>query len=104
MAFNPAPNAWIASWSEDGTTVSFPIASLPQLTAAEADGATGDLRDCLMRLIDHTYDYVDGLAAADKPTKLSISRSINGNPDGTVTYRYQMAITNSIDSNSVVAE
>lgn len=104
MAFDPAPSSWIGSWSEDGTTVSFPIASLDQLTAAEADGATGDWRDCLMRIIDHTYEYVNGMATADKPGKLVIRRTINGNPDGTLTYRYQLDITNLIDSNSVAPE
>lgn len=104
MAFDPAPSSWIPSWSEDGTDVTFPIASLPQLTAAEADGTTGDWRDCLMRLIDHTYDYYNGLAEADKPGKVFMTRNINGNTDGTITYRFNLQITNDIDSNSVTAE
>ena len=104
MAFNPAPSAWIPSWSEDGTTVTFPIASLAQLTAAESDGATGDWRDCLMRLVDHTFEYFNGLATADKPTKVQIQRNINGNTDGTITYRYQIQITNDINSNAVTSE
>lgn len=104
MAFDPAPSSWIPSWSEDGTDVTFPIASLPQLTAAEADGTTGDWRNCLMRFIDHTFDYYNGLAAADKPGKVLMTRNINGNADGTVTYRFNLQITNDIDSNSVTAE
>ena len=27
MAFDPLPPSWIALWSEDGATVSFPIAA-----------------------------------------------------------------------------
>lgn len=41
MAFNPLPTNLIPSWSENGTNVTFPIASVPELTAAEADAVTG---------------------------------------------------------------
>jgi hypothetical protein len=44
MAFDPAPSSLFPSWSEDGTTISVPIASIANLTAAEADGTTGDWR------------------------------------------------------------
>jgi len=47
MAQDLKPSTWIPSWSEDGTDVTFPIASIPELTAAEADGATGDMRKCI---------------------------------------------------------
>lgn len=104
MAFDPAPSSWIASWSEDGTNVTFPLASVPQFTAAEGDGTTGDWRACFFRMLDHTYDYLDGLATADKPSKISITRVLNGNADGTLNYSYNITVRNDIDTNSVTAE
>ena len=77
MAWDAAPTDWIASWSEDGTDVTFPLASIDQFTAAEADASTGDSRDCILRLLDHTYDWYDGLAAADKPGKLTVRRRMS---------------------------
>jgi len=77
MAFNPAPSAWLSSWAEDGTTVSFDLADLSdELTAAEADASTGDWRDCIKSLIEHTYSYFNGLATADKPAKLTLSKVV----------------------------
>lgn len=46
------PSDFIAGWYEDGTNVSFPIASLADynLTAENADGATGDARAVMAAL------------------------------------------------------
>lgn len=89
MAFDPIPTAVIASWSEDGTTASFPIASVPELTAAEADAVTGDSRKIQYALIDTFYQWYIALAVADRPSKLSISRStFDNNTTGDLQRNY----------------
>jgi hypothetical protein len=85
MAFDPAPTEVIASWSEDGTNVTFPIASLPELTAAEADATTGDNRKVLHAFMERFFAWYNGLATADKPTQLSVSRS-SSPPNQTTGY------------------
>ena len=76
MSFNPLPTALIASWSEDGTNVTFPISSLPEMTATEADATvTGDSRKVIYALMERMNAWFSGLATADKPGKLTISRS-----------------------------
>jgi hypothetical protein len=75
MAFDPAPTEVIASWSEDGTNVTFPIASVPELTAAEADASTGDSRKVLYALMEAFYAWYNGLAPADRPAQLQLFRS-----------------------------
>lgn len=80
MAFDPTPTDVIASWSEDGANVTFPIASLPELTAAEADAVTGDSRKILYALLAQFEAWYSALDTADKPAKMVISKS-SSSPD-----------------------
>lgn len=77
MAFDPTPTDMIAGWSEDGTDVTFPIASLPELTAAEADAATGDSRKIIYAFLEQFYTWYNALPTADRPTRLTITRGTN---------------------------
>lgn len=105
MAFNPAPSAWIASWSEDATNVTFPLASLSaELTAAEADGTTGDWRDCLWSLMEHSWQYYFSLATADKPTKLVMSKTATLQSDGTLLNTFTVKFYNTALTQDVAAE
>lgn len=75
MAINTVPSVWIPSWSEDGTNITVPIASFPLLTAAEADGATGDIRKIALAFLEQLYDSYSGTAIADRPGKMVITRT-----------------------------
>lgn len=105
MAFNPAPTQVIASWSEDGTNVTFPIASVPELTAAEADATTGDSRKVIFALMEKFYQWYLGLATADRPTKLTISRSSSTDDATNLTTRYYtVSVVTSASGVEVTAE
>lgn len=94
MSFNPAPTELIASWSEDGTDVTFPISSLPELDASEADAMTGDSRKIIYALLEQLNTWYSGLAAADRPTKLSVNRSSSvSESTGEITRNYFIQIT-----------
>jgi hypothetical protein len=102
MAFNKAPTEWIASWSEDGTDVTFPLASVTDLTAAEADATTGDLRAIAFRLVESLYQHISGLATADAPGQLTITR--NRFESGTsIAYRYLLTVNTGVET-TVTAE
>lgn len=89
MAFNPAPNTWIASWSEDGTNISVPIASFPQLTAVEADGATGDIRKVVYAILHKLHAEWDGKAEADRPKQMGVKRLfLPGESESTVVFQF----------------
>jgi hypothetical protein len=105
MAFDKKPTTWIANWSEDGTNITFPLASLDQpLTAAEADGTEGDWLDCFFSLVDHTYQHYNSLASADKPTKLTISRTGAVQPDGSLLFTYTIRAYTNVASADVISE
>lgn len=103
MAFNPAPNSWLPSWSEDGTDISLPIASVPKLTAAEADGATGDIRKTLYALLDKISAHWDSLAEADRPQKMRIVKGESLSA-GVITTTYYFTFLTEPSSVEVVAE
>ena len=94
MALDTTPAAWIASWAEDATDVTFPLASLPETDATEADGATGDIRKVLYALCEEMYQHYNGLDSADKPAKMVISRntSVNDTTD-VITRTFALAFT-----------
>jgi hypothetical protein len=105
MAFDAKPTEVIASWSEDATNVTFPIASVPELTAAEADAVTGDSRKVIFALMERFYAWYNGLATADKPTKMTISRSTGINDStGIMTKTFALTFTCAILTQDVSAE
>jgi len=71
-AYSKVPSDYFASWSEDATNITVPIASISGLTAAEADGTTGDIAEILFDLLNQVYDTYKANTA---PTKWSIFRS-----------------------------
>lgn len=92
MPFNPAPNTWLANWSEDGTNIAVPLATFPELTAAEADGATGDIRKVLYALCEKLADEWAAKPAADRPARMQINRSSSLNSTtGQITYTYTLS-------------
>lgn len=105
MAFDKQPGSWISSWTEDGTSVTFSMADLLQeLTAAEADAVTGDWRDCFYSLLDHSYQYFDSLATADKPLQMTISRVTQKHTDSILKLTYTVEVYAAIGSTNVNAE
>ena len=75
MAFSKVPTDWLAGWSEDATSITVPLATFPQLSAVEADGATGDIRAITHAIMEKLWSEWNGRAAADRPTKMTISKS-----------------------------
>lgn len=103
MAFNPAPSALFPSWAEDGTTITVPLASITDLTAVEADGTTGDWRAIMLRIMDHVWAYSQGLATADKPTKLLITRQRRESGTNIIN-SYRIDVTTNTDETSMASE
>lgn len=105
MAFDPLPPAWIDSWSEDGTNITIPLASFPEMTAGEADATTGDVRKVLYAICEKLWVEWSTRASADLPTKMTISRAstVNEATDA-VTKRYTFTFVTEATSTEVVNE
>ncbi len=105
MAFSAVPTACFPNWSEDGTTISVPIATFPELTAAEADAATGDIRKIVYAVCEKIWGWWNALATADRPTKMVLTKSSSVDATtGIVTNVYTFTFKNSITAQDVSAE
>ena len=104
MAFSALPTDVIASWSEDGTDVTFPIASVTQLDVDEADGVTGDSRRILFALIEQWYQWYVALPVADRPSQMTISKSSSLQSDGTFKNTYTTVFYCAVTDQEVIDE
>jgi hypothetical protein len=99
------PSTWMPSWAEDATNITVPIASFPELTAAEADGTTGDIRKVAFALTKKLADVFEATAVADRPTQMVIGRYASSNSAGTeVTHVIQFTFVNTVATQDVKDE
>lgn len=105
MAFAATPNAWLENWSEDGTEITVPIATFPELTAGEADATTGDIRKIVYALMEKLYNEFNERAAADRPVKMTINKSSSYNQaTGRLTVSYGVNLELALSGAEVAAE
>jgi hypothetical protein len=106
------PGEWFgAGYVLASSAISFNTATavtdvtLPELTDAEANASTGDVRKVIFAIMEQLYTKYNSLATADKPTKMTISKSSSINTStGIVTNTYTIRLLTSIVSQEVVAE
>jgi hypothetical protein len=105
MSFVATPTTWFPNWSEDGTTITVPIATFPELTAVEADGTTGDIRKIIYAMVQASYAKFISLPVADRPTKMVVEkRSTLDAATNILTSVYTFTFKNEILSQDVAPE
>ena len=107
MAVSNVPTDLFASMAltDTDTKISIPIASIPELTAAEANPTTGDSRAILFALLEQVYAWWIAKATADRPAAVTISRSTMTNETtGVMTRTYSIAIQVSATALEVIAQ
>ena len=105
MAFDAKPSTWIANWSEDATNITVPIATFTEMTAAEADATTGDIRKVVFAILEHLWGIWYATAAADRPAKMTMDRSISiDDGSGVVTKQYVFVFKTTTSGQEVSAE
>ena len=89
MALTSAPEDWIANWAEADGDITIPLASLPELSEAEADGETGDIRSVVHAFNEALYTEMNSLPTGDKPTRWLMTKSGSMNTvTGITTIQY----------------
>lgn len=101
MSFSAVPTDHIAGYSSDGTNITIPIASLPELTAAEANASTGDIRKILYALACKAYDIYNTLAVANRPAEMVVAKNTqvtdaDGSATVSVTQRFNVDISSEV--------
>ena len=98
------PDAWFASWSENGTNITLPIGSVTDLTAAEADVTTGDIREVLFKMLETLKAAQDALPTADKPEYMTLYSTSAFNSSGKVVTKYSVTFTRDIATSDATTE
>lgn len=75
MAFNDTPTAWLPGYTSNGTTISIPIATFPELTVDEAHATTGDIRRILFAIADKMFKTYNALPESDRPARVEMFKS-----------------------------
>jgi len=99
MAFSATPSGWLGAGytlSGSGTTaaINFGIsgntnATLPEITTAEANATTGDIRKIYYGIVEQLYQSYLAKATADRPNRLAFSKSSNvDSTTGLITTSY----------------
>lgn len=108
--WNPLPQSWFTGLTDGATTclatdMVVPIATFPELDATEIDSVTGDVRKLLYAICEKTWSKWNALLAADRPTKMTITKSSSVDVvTGIVTNVYTFSFKNSITSQDVAPE
>lgn len=105
MAFDKTPTTWLPNWSADATTITVPIATFPELTAAEADEATGDIRDIVFAIVEKLWQAYNATATADRPIKWTMSKMASVNTArNTLSNRYIFTLETEIGTQEMADE
>lgn len=103
--WNPLPQIWFENLTDDGTNITVPIATFPELNATELDAATGDIRKVLYAICEKVWSRWNALLSADRPNKMTITKSSSvDTTTGIITNVYTFTFKNSITAQDVAAE
>lgn len=105
MAFVALPQTWFENMVDSNTDVNIPLATFPELTAAEIDASTGDIRKMLYAIIEKCWTRWNALATADRSTKMVLTKSSSSDPTtGVITHVYTFTFKNTISGQEVASE
>jgi hypothetical protein len=105
MAFSSVPTLIFGStFTSTATNFTVPLSAFAELTSAEVNASTGDSRKIIYGMLERFYAYYNGLAAEDRPAKMTLSKTnsaLNASNQVTTDYSARFIIGGSLD---VVAE
>jgi len=97
MAFDPAPSGWFPGLTNSATELTIPFTALNQLTQADTDPITGDVREIVFNFCEAFNDKWATTADADRPDRTTIStstsvQSVGGNEVLTKIYTIRVEL------------
>ncbi|MEG4529889.1 hypothetical protein [Microcoleus sp. D2_18a_D3] len=69
-----APAEIFTGYTSDGTNITIPLASLPGLTAEEANATTGNVMEVSRQILDRLHSGITALAPTARPTKATVAK------------------------------
>ena len=99
-----SPAGWLDSWSEDGTDITLPIASVAGLTPALADGTTGDVREVVRLLLEELLTHQDGVATEAIIENMLITKAQAVQGADKIQSKFTVVFESGITASAVEAE
>ncbi len=93
MPYSDTPTDLFASWAEAAGTITVPLASISELSTAEADGASGSSKAISYALCAEIEAWYAALATADKPTKMVVTKSGPSTTSGVTKTTFVLTFT-----------
>lgn len=110
MAFNDAPSDWLPNgYSLDSNLVRFKTATggtgvaLPELTDAQADPTTGDIRQVMYAICAAFAQAWESKATADRPTRMTISRTTSTAREGVLSHSFTFRFDTPVGSTYTIS-
>ena len=98
MAVDASPSNWLGAGYSLGTnqaifnTSNHGTPCLSEVTNAQANASTGDVRQLIMGILDKLYaKYLTTVAGTDRPTKMTMFRSASENENGQIVRTFQIS-------------
>lgn len=112
MAFDQKPSTWLgAGYSLTANEIKLRTATagsnvaIPEVTDAEANATTGDIRKVSFGLVEMLYQAWLTQAQADRPQRMNIVRNTFTDPATNLTTQvYQLTFVNQVTAQDVAAE
>ena len=93
MAYSQLPTDLFAGMSEDGTDLTIPLASVPGLSAAEADAVTGDPKEIARAMVERVFQWYSGLASVDQPVAFTAAKAVSLQTSGDMAGKHRNTYT-----------
>lgn len=101
MAFTAASSAVFSGINVSGTDLVIPLASINGIASADA---TGDSRKLLQAILEQYAGWYEALATADKPAKLSVTKSTSLNGSGVAKIRFSSEFSGTLPTFTLGSE
>lgn len=121
MAFDKTPTTWLSGVlqkdSDGSGNITGAAASksyllleiggsgdFPYLTTANADEATGDIRDIMYGVVSGFRASWESISDADHPNKMTVSASSTGSNSSSISRRFVFDFSNTVTTETVASE
>ena len=89
MAFTKTPTTWIDNWAFSSPNITIPVATFPELSDAEANTSSGDIRKIVFAILEKLWLEWAATETANRPTKWTMTKSASVNTaTGITTVQY----------------
>jgi hypothetical protein len=102
-----SPTAIFSGYTATATDITIPLAALPGLTTAEANGTTGDARELLRILLEKYFSTIEAMTAANRPIHMTFTRgNVVGVSPNAINRSYSITFRESVSptATSLTAE